>query len=428
MGQRIAVLGAGPMGLAAAYQLAKDGHQPVIFEADDRVGGMAATFDFSGLSIERYYHFHCTSDTDFLALIDELGLAGKIRWVKTKMGYWFQNRLQPWGNPVALLKFRGLSPIAKFRYGLHAFLCVQRKGWKPLDSIEASGWIKKWVGAEAYEILWRRLFDYKFYDYADNLSAAWIWSRIRRIGQSRYNLFHEKLGYLEGGSETLLQAMRGAVEARGGEIRLKSKADKVVISEGKVLGVEVEGRFEAFGKVISTIPLPYVPQLMPDLPPDILRRFRSVNNIAVVCVIAKLRQALTENFWLNINDPDMDIPGLVEYTNLRPLGQHIVYVPFYMPGGHAKFADPDQVFLDKVRGYLQKINPRLCAEDFIELRASRYRFAQPVCEPGHLDKLPPVALPIRGLWVADTSYYYPEDRGISESIGFGQKMALQAVR
>ncbi|PPD45958.1 MAG: FAD-dependent oxidoreductase, partial [Methylobacter sp.] len=331
-------------------------------------------------------------------------------------------------NPVALLKFRGLSPIAKFRYGLHAFLCTKRKDWKPLDNIEASGWIKKWVGAEAYEILWRRLFDYKFYDYAGNLSAAWIWSRIRRIGQSRYNLFHEKLGYLEEGSETLLQAMRGAVEAHGGEVRLKSKADKVVISEGKVLGVEVEGCFEAFDKVISTIPLPYIPKLMPDLPPDILRRFQSVNNIAVVCVIVKLRQALTENFWLNINDPDMDIPGLVEYTNLRPLGQHIVYVPFYMPGGHAKFADPDQVFLDKVRGYLQKINPRLCAEDFIELRASRYWFAQPVCEPGHLDKLPPVALPIRGLWVADTSYYYPEDRGISESIGFGRKMALQAVR
>lgn len=428
MGQRIAVLGAGPMGLAAAYQLAKDGHQPVIFEADDRVGGMTATFDFSGLSIERYYHFHCTSDIDFLALIEELGLAGKMRWVETKMGYWFQNRLQPWGNPVALLKFRGLSPIAKFRYGLHAFLCTKRKDWKPLDNIEASGWIKKWVGAEAYEILWRRLFDYKFYDYAGNLSAAWIWSRIRRIGQSRYNLFHEKLGYLEEGSETLLQAMRGAVEAHGGEVRLKSKADKVVISEGKVLGVEVEGCFEAFDKVISTIPLPYIPKLMPDLPPDILRRFQSVNNIAVVCVIVKLRQALTENFWLNINDPDMDIPGLVEYTNLRPLGQHIVYVPFYMPGGHAKFADPDQVFLDKVRGYLQKINPRLCAEDFIELRASRYWFAQPVCEPGHLDKLPPVALPIRGLWVADTSYYYPEDRGISESIGFGRKMALQAVR
>ena len=42
-GQTIAVLGAGPMGLAVAYQLARDGHQPIIFEADDRVGGMTAT-------------------------------------------------------------------------------------------------------------------------------------------------------------------------------------------------------------------------------------------------------------------------------------------------------------------------------------------------------------------------------------------------
>ena len=46
------------MGLAVAYQLAKDGHEPVVFEADDRVGGMTATFDFNGLEIERYYHFH----------------------------------------------------------------------------------------------------------------------------------------------------------------------------------------------------------------------------------------------------------------------------------------------------------------------------------------------------------------------------------
>jgi len=173
--------------------------------------------------------------------------------------------------------------------------------------------------------------------------------------------------------------------------------------------------------------LPYVPSLMPDLPSSILQSYRSVNNIAVVCVIVKLRQAVTENFWLNTNDPDMDIPGLVEYTNLRPLDRHIVYVPFYMPGEHPKFAEPDQIFLDKVRRYLKKINPRLSDEDFIELRASRYRYAQPICDPGYLDKLPPAALPVEGLWAADTSYYYPEDRGISESIDFGRKMAREAT-
>jgi len=296
-----------------------------------------------------------------------------------------------------------------------------------LDHVEATGWIKRWVGKEAYEVLWRRLFDYKFYDYTDNLSAAWIWSRIRRIGKSRYSLFREKLGYLEGGSETLLQAMRADIEGNGGEIRLQSPVRTVVIEAGEVRGVEVAGQFEAFDKVISTIPLPYVPRLIPDLPTDILGRFRSIHNIAVVCVIVKLRKALTGNFWLNTNDPEMDIPGLVEYSNLRPLGQHIVYVPFYMPGEHAKFSEPDQAFLNKVRDYLKKINPALNDDDFIDMHASRYRYAQPICDPGFLDKLPPVALPIKGLWVADTSYYYPEDRGISESIAFGRKIAMDAT-
>jgi protoporphyrinogen oxidase len=427
MKQRIAVLGAGPMGLAVAYQLARDGHQPVVYEADDRVGGMAAHFDFSGTSIERYYHFHAISDHAFLKVLDELGLSSKMHWVATKMGYWYRNEVQEWGNPVALLKFRGLGFAAKFRYGLHAFLSTKRDDWKPLDNVEASGWIKRNVGAEAWEVLWRRLFDYKFYDYSDNLSAAWIWSRIRRIGRSRYNLFKEKLGYMDGGSATLLEAMRADIEKHGGDLRLKTPATKVVIDDGKVKGVEAGGQFEPFDKVISTIPLPYVPRVMPDLPPATLAAFRSKKNIAVVCVIAKLKKAVTENFWLNTNDAEMDIPGLVEYTNLRPMGEeHIVYVPFYMPGEHPKFAEPDQAFLDKVKRYLMKINPQLSDADFVDMRASRYRYAQPICEPGYLDRLPPAKLPIGGLWVADTSYYYPEDRGISESIDFGRKMAREA--
>lgn len=425
--QRVAVLGAGPMGLAVAYQLALDGHHPVVFEADNRVGGMTATFDFGGLQIERYYHFHCTSDSAFFQVLDELGLSSKMHWVATKMGYWYQGRLQPWGNPVALLRFKGLGWIAKFRYGLHAFLATKRdrENWRTLDHVEATGWIRRWVGDEAYEVLWKRLFDYKFYDHSGNLSAAWIWSRIRRIGRSRFNLFKEKLGYLEGGSQTLLDGLKAAIEARGGEFRLSSPVSQVVMEHGCVRGVQTNAGFDAFDKVVSTVPLPYVQRLMPELPPELLARFSALKNIAVVCVIAKLRKPLTENFWLNINDPDMDIPGLVEYSNLRPLDPHVLYVPFYMPGEHPKYQEPDDVFLDKVRRYCMKINPELVAADFLDMRASRYRFAQPICDPGYLDRLPPAALPVQGLWVADTSYYYPEDRGISESIDFGRALARQ---
>ena len=59
---RVAIIGAGAMGLAAAYHAAKAGHRVTVFEADRIAGGMAAHFDFGGLSIERYYHFVCKSD------------------------------------------------------------------------------------------------------------------------------------------------------------------------------------------------------------------------------------------------------------------------------------------------------------------------------------------------------------------------------
>ena len=425
--QTIAVLGAGPMGLAVAYQLARDGHRPVIFEADDRVGGMTACFDFNGMDIERYYHFHCLSDHAFLQVLEELGLQHKMRWVETRMGYWFRGRLQPWGNPLALLRFQGLSLTAKVRYGLHAFLATKRNDWRALDRLEATTWIKRWVGVEAYEALWRKLFDLKFYEHANELSAAWIWSRIRRIGRSRYSLFREKLGYLEGGSNTLLHAMKAAIEQNGGTIHLRKPVRKVLIADSRVKGLETdEGQF-LFDKVISTVPLPYVPMLMPDLPPNLLSKYRALKNIAVVCVIAKLRRSVTGNFWLNTNDDEMDIPGVVEYTNLRPLDHHIVYVPFYMPGDHPKYLEPDEVFLEKVRRYLKRINPALHDNDFIDMKASRYRHAQPVCGPNFQDSLPQPQVPVEGLWIADTSHYYPEDRGISESLGFGRNLARRAA-
>lgn len=421
--KNIAVMGAGPMGLAVAYQLVKDGHDVTVFEADDRVGGMTASFDFGGLDIERYYHFICANDQPHFDMISEMGLDDKLKWTETKMGYYYQGELFPWGNPIALLKFPKLSFISKFRYGLHAFLSTKRSNWAPLDKVEASEWIKKWIGPQAYNVMWKSLFDLKFYNYANNLSAAWIWTRIKRIGNSRSSLMKEKLGYLEGGSEILLLAMQAKIEAMGGKVNLSSPVQKVEIENGKVIGLTVNDELQVFDSVVSTVPAPYIPKLIPDLPEKELNQFKAVKNIAVVCLIVKLKKSVTENFWLNINDKRMDIPGIVEYSNLNPLGDHIVYVPYYMPAEHEKYADSDEKFIEKVKSHLKLINPTLTDDDFIDIHASRYRYAQPICEPGFLDNLPPVKLPVDGLYVADTSYYYPEDRGVSEGIRFGKEIA-----
>ncbi len=424
MGERIAVIGAGPMGLAIAYQLAKDGHTPVLFEADSRVGGMSAAFDFSGLSIERYYHFYCISDLAFLQMLDEVGLTKQIHWVPTKMGYWFQHRLQAWGNLLELLYFDGIGLISKIRFGLHAYLTTLRSNWRPLDRINGVEWLKRWVGQRAYDVLWRRVLENKFQDDVHNLSAAWLWGRIHRVGTSRYSIMKEKLGYLEGGTNALLRAMTARITAGGGIICLNTPISKVVIENGAVKGVESLGIFEPFSKVISTLPMPIVPDLIPDLPEALRARYKAIRNIAVVCVIVKLKRALTSKYWVMVNDPDMDIGGLFEYSNLRPLDdQHVVYVPFYMPNDHVKYQDSDAAFVEKSRRYLKRICPALQDADFLDIRVSRYPHAQPICPPNYIDTLPEVQTSVHGLWVADTSHYYPADRNISESIDFGRTLA-----
>lgn len=104
--KRIAVIGAGAMGLAAAYHLTKNGYQATVFEADTVPGGMAAHFDFEGLSLERFYHFVCRSDQALLDLMEKLGLSQAMRWRDTSMGFYYEDASIPGATPWHCCVFR----------------------------------------------------------------------------------------------------------------------------------------------------------------------------------------------------------------------------------------------------------------------------------------------------------------------------------
>lgn len=420
---RVVVIGAGVMGLAAAYHALKRGHGVTLLEAAQEPGGMAAHFDFGGLSIERFYHFVCKSDQATFDLLADLSLRDKMRWVPTSMGYYYDGALYPWGDPISLIRFPHLSIVEKVRYGLMMFASTRRSDWRPLENLSAKDWIEGWCGHSVYERLWKTLFDLKFYEYADNISAAWIWTRIKRVGTSRRSMFQEQLGYIEGGSETLVKALVRAIEGTGGRIALSAPATRIVCRDQRVAGVEASEITYPADAVIATLPTPFVSRLVPDLPSDERRAYDVIANIGVVCVVFRLKRSISPHFWINISDRRFQIPGIVEFSNLRPTGDTVVYVPYYMPTTNPKFARDDAFFREEAFEYLKFLNPAMTDNDLIAAHVGRLRHAQPVCPPGFAATLPPIETSIRGLQIADTCFYYPEDRGISESVRLGKLMA-----
>jgi protoporphyrinogen oxidase len=421
---QVVVIGAGPMGLAAGYRAAVNGHSVDVFEAAPDPGGMAGHFDFDGVSLERFYHFVCKSDTPTFELLAELGIADKMRWRGTSMGVATKGSLFKWGDPIALLRFPHLTFLQKLRYGIFAFVCVRRNQWPVLELESAQQWIIRWCGRDIYDRLWKPLFQLKFYEYADNISAAWIWTRIRRIGRSRRSMFQEELGYIEGGSITLINALIKGIEAHGGRVHLGDGARRVVVESGCATGIQTADRTVSADAVISTVPIQLVPKLVPDLPEEWKQRYDAIHNIGVICIIFKLRRSVSPHFWVNVSEPDIEIPGVIEFTNLRPVGQDtIVYVPYYMPVTNPKFSWPDEQLLEESFACLKRINPSITESDIKCTKVARLRYGQPICEPGFAAKIPPIQTPIAGLQVADTCFYYPEDRGIAESVRLGSEMA-----
>ena len=424
---RVVVIGAGAMGLAAGYHAAKVGHAVTVIEASRDPGGMAAHFDFAGMSIERFYHFVCKTDQPTFDLMAEVGLGDAMRWRATSMGYFAGGKLHPWGDPVSLLRYPHLSLIEKVRYGLLAFISTRRERWDALETQSAREWITRWCGTSVYDKLWKPLFDLKFYEYADNVSAAWIWTRVKRTGRSRKSLLQEELGYIEGGSQTLVDRLVEQITSMGGTVSLGNPVHKVTTESGRVTGVEAADGFHPADQVISTVPTPLISTMIPDLPDDWKSRYDAIANIGVCCLLFRLRQSVTPHFWVNITEPDIAIPGIIEFSNLRPVpgGETVVYVPYYMPVTHPKFSWSDEALLDEAFSYIQRVNPAITRDDIVATKVGRLRHAQPICEPGFAAKIPPVQTPIIGLQVADTCYYYPEDRGIAESARLAKAMVAQ---
>jgi protoporphyrinogen oxidase len=340
---RVGIIGGGPAGLGLAYALSQRGHDVSVFEAAPELGGLARSFQLGAVRIERYYHFICADDYEYFSYAKSLGIENKLRWTETRMGFFHNGTLYPFSSGLDLLRCGALTPFGRVRYGALAALCASTTDWGRLDGIPAKQWLIDILGLETYRTMWHPLLEVKFHEFHDKISAAWVWHRIHRVARSRgRGLQRERLGYLEGGTDMLVDALVEAVGKKGGKFHTSAPVKRILSDGRRVTGIEtVAGSRHDFDYVVSAVPLPHFLRMATDLPPHYRERLGQIGFIGVICVALRLKKQLTEYYWLNANDPRIPFNGFIEYTNLNPDmtgdGSKIIYVPYYLPRSHARF-------------------------------------------------------------------------------------------
>ncbi|MBC7812640.1 MAG: NAD(P)/FAD-dependent oxidoreductase [Burkholderiales bacterium] len=433
-GLRIAIIGAGATGMAAAWDLVRAGHKPILFEGQAQVGGLAGGFRDENWewSLEKFYHHWFTSDADVMGLIEEIGYSDKVIARGQKTSYWlngklFQVEVSLRHAPFLVWKLP-LSFMAIVRMGLAGVYLKLTKNWQPLEKHTIDDWMRRYMGDEAYEKLWRPLIIGKFADRYKEVNMAWLWSRIyKRTPQ---------LATFEGGFQAFLDTLADAIKARGAEIRLNTRVDEILIENEKPVLV-INGEKHEFDRVISTMS----PRQMLKMAPALVnmpygKQMEALDSIGAVCLVLALdRQFMKDGtYWLNLPSTTPDkkqsqfpFLALVEHTNWMDKehynGDHLLYLGDYVPADHEYFTMSDKDltmrFVSILPRFNQDFNPSWIRKSWL----FKAPYAQPVPGINHSAKIPPLVTPLPGVYWASMSQVYPWDRGTNYSVEMGRRVA-----
>jgi len=432
---KVAVVGGGVAGLTAAYELLKGGANVTLYEKEGTFGGLASSFSLDNGYLERYYHFICLNDKPYFKMLGELGIDGLLCWRLTKMGQFYNGRLYSFGDPWDLLFFRPLSWADRLRFGL-GIMAIKGQSpdaWRKIEDETVEEWLVGYFGRRTYEVLYKPLVEMKFGSYASNLSAAWMWARIHRLGKSRTRLLQlEKLGYLKGGTNVLIEALTKRIQNLGGRIMTRRAVQRVFVDKGKVKTLACDGEQIAYDAILSTIPMPSLTQMLVGPGSEQLAKLNHIESIGVTCLVLRLKQPYSRFFWTNISDSRIPFLGVIEYSNLNPSacrnGDCVVYIPHYLPSNSPWYKVSDEEILYKYQTYMKLIRADFDKNWVRDWRVFRDQYAQPICTVGFTHQIAGIKSVIKKLYITDSHQLHPDDRTVSNSIDLGRKAAKLMLR
>jgi len=434
---RVGIIGGGAAGLAAAYELTKQGHYAEVFEQAPFLGGQASTFPVGGSQLERGYHHLFVSDTDIVDLIHEIGLGHRMAWLESKVGLYNSGKIWRFSTPLDLLRFTPLSMIQRLRVGFWTFVMQKTKDWRKFESVTARDWIISHMGQEAYQVIWEPLLRGKFGEYYEQISMTWLWGKIYlRVASRGNSLQKERLGYPMGSFGEVFDTLTQRIEQQGGNVHIQAGVEQITVEDGAATGVRVrigdgEAQPKEYDAVITTTPSYILPRLVPTLPPDYLELLTTTNYLSAVLIILVLDRPLSNMYWLNIADRELPFVGVIEHTNMIDKSlygdNHIVYVTNYLSRQSDLYQMTQEELLATYVPHLKKINPDFDRSWIIEDHYHKVDGAQPIIGLNYSQQIPNHRTPIKNLYLANTTQIYPEDRGTNYSVRMGRQVARMVM-
>jgi protoporphyrinogen oxidase len=400
----VGIVGGGILGLSAAYRLARAGVSVSLFERAPDLGGLVGSFDFDGTRADRFYHVILPNDDRVLGLANELGLGDRFRFAPTKVGFYDSGRVFSMTSPKEFLTFPLLGMADRARLARFVLGCQRKTSYEELDQAPLLQWLQRSSGKRVVERLWKPLLDSKFDGKYEDLPATYIWARTRRMGKTRNRSGQEILGWLEGGYQTLIDALELRIRQLGGDVSAGTSVER--IERG---GLVVGGQFRAFDLVLCTLAPPQArsllaPDLAADMPPDHCRY------LGVVCLLLRTRSAISPYYHLNITDRRVPLTTIVQTTHVVDpdvVGGHLLYITKYVDPGHPDHERPVAEIENEYLAQARTIFPALSEGEILGSVVQRARITEPVHLVGGASRLPDM-FPAPGLALASTAHVYPE--------------------
>jgi protoporphyrinogen oxidase len=331
------IIGAGPAGLTAAYELSKLGIGSTVLEADRQVGGLSRTVNYRGYRFDIGGHRFFTK----VPLINELWkeILGEDFLLRPRL-----SRIHYRGNffdyPLkATNALAGLGPIEALIVGLSF---ANAKLFPHADETNLEQWVANRFGHRLYEIFFKTYTEKVWGIPCSEISADWAAQRIKNLtlpeavrnavfgnGKSKtgeiITTLVEQFNYPRHGPGMMWERCQELLAAQGNETVRGIKVEKIRHHHGRVecvYGRTHEGESVEFSAddFISTMPLRSLIRVLSPAPPDEV--LEAANNLRyrdylTVVLIAKREKVFPDN-WIYIHSPEVKMGRIQNYKNWSP--------------------------------------------------------------------------------------------------------------